>query len=100
MTTVMNIASLLVLQCKFQESEVLSRELLGVQQRVLGAEHPTTLATRYTLCLVLYEQEKFVEAEAGCREVLAAYQRVFGAEHPNTQAASTLLVRVATSKHT
>jgi hypothetical protein len=102
MATTANIASILGRQFKFQESEVLSRELLGVQQRVLGAEHPRTLTTRHNLCLGLCKQGKFGEAEAGCREVLAALQRVFGAEHPNTQAASALLAElaVATSKRT
>eukprot|EP00037_Helgoeca_nana_P018573 m.177577 g.177577 ORF g.177577 m.177577 type:complete len:92 (+) comp24491_c4_seq8:3-278(+) len=87
----MNIASTLLTQSKFEESEVIYRELLRVQQRVVGAEHPATLATRQALCAVLYGQKKYVQAEAKSREVLAAYRRVLGADHPTTGKASRLL---------
>jgi hypothetical protein len=82
MATTLNIATTLGMQSRFKESEVLLQELLGVQQQVLGAEHPNTLSTRYTMCALLYHQREYDEAEARCREVLAEQRRILGAKHP------------------
>jgi hypothetical protein len=93
--TTMNIASTLQRQSKYQESEVLYIEVIGVQQRVLGAEHPLTLNARFGLCTALFHQKEHGEAEAKLREVLAASRRVLGADHPTTVGASQLLARIS-----
>jgi hypothetical protein len=72
----------------------MSRELLGVQQRVLGAEHLATLGTKFNLCSTLVKLHKFGEAEAGCREVLATHRRVLGADNPDTIALHGCLQRL------
>jgi hypothetical protein len=77
---------------------VLLRELLEVQQRVLGAEHPNTLNTSHIMCVTLGKQRMYGEAEARCRELLSAQQRVLGVEHPSTRAISQLLAEI--SSHT
>jgi hypothetical protein len=97
MISKMSIANTLAAQSKFQEAEVLLRELLGVQQRLLGAGHPHTLQSRYTLCVALYQQRKCSDAAATCREALAISQRSLGLENPITQNFQRFLA--ATSKH-
>ena len=61
-------------------------ELLLVQQRVLGAEHPDTLATHDSLA----RSTGYAGDTAGARdlytELLQAQRRVLGAEHPDTLA--------------
>ena len=52
--------------------------------RVLGPEHPDTLASRNNLANALQEQGKYAEAEAGIRAVLTVRERVLGPEHPDT----------------
>ena len=66
----------------------MQREVLAVQKRVLGAEHPGTLTTASNLAQSLSRQGKHAEAEDMEREVLAVRKRVLGAEHPDTLAAA------------
>ncbi|MBE1533165.1 tetratricopeptide repeat protein [Actinomadura algeriensis] len=51
---------------------------------LLGAEHPTTLACRHSLALVLRILGRLEEAEAQHRAVLDARARVLGPAHPDT----------------
>ena len=55
-----------------------------MQTRVLGAEHPDTLATAGNLAMSLSRQGKHADAERIQREVHGARKRVLGAEHPET----------------
>ncbi len=49
-----------------------------MRKRVLGAEHPSTLASANNLALSLSKQGKYVEAERIHREVLEVRKRVLG----------------------
>jgi hypothetical protein len=60
----------------------MQREVLAVDQRVLGAEHPDTLSTAGNLAQSLSRQGKYDEAVAMQREVLAVKQRVLGPSIP------------------
>ena len=60
------------------------RELLDVQRRLLGPEHPDTLTTMNNLARSLGGQGKHPEAEQMLRELLDVRRRVLGLEHPNT----------------
>ena len=62
----------------------MQREVLTVQSRVLGSEHPDTLLTACRLATALSQQGKFVEAEEVQRQVHGAQTRRLGAEHPST----------------
>ena len=62
------------------------REALEVQRRVLGLEHPNTLASMNNLANVLQEQGQWQEAEQIHREVLEVRRIVLGQEHPDTLA--------------
>jgi tetratricopeptide (TPR) repeat protein len=71
---------------KYDESIETFQEVFNIQERVLGAEHPDTLATRYRIAFVLYNQDKFDEALVTFQEVFNIQERVLGAEHPDTLA--------------
>ncbi len=78
-------------QGKYAEAEAIKHEVLGVQKRVLGAEHPDTLLTARTLAVYLSGQGKCAEAEAIQREVPGVQKRVIGAEHPDTLTTAKIL---------
>jgi len=52
------------------------REVLAVQKRVQGAEHPDTLTTANDLATSLSRQGKYAEAEEMLREVAADHHRI------------------------
>ena len=64
----------------------MEREVLGVQRRVLGPEHPHTLTTMSHLACSLLGQGKHEDAEHMFRELLDMQRRVLGLEHPHTLA--------------
>jgi tetratricopeptide (TPR) repeat protein len=66
------------------EAETMHREVLVVQRRVLGQEHPDTLTTAGNLASSLDSQGRYSEAESLYREVLVVQRRVLGPEHPDT----------------
>jgi hypothetical protein len=73
-------------QGKYAEAETMTREVLDVQRRVLGPEHPGTLTTMSNLATSLRDQGKHAEAEQMFRELLDVQRRVLGLEHPVTLA--------------
>jgi hypothetical protein len=58
---------------------------------VLGAEHPSTLASANNLATSLSNQGKHADAERIGREVHEVQKRVLGAEHPSTLASANNL---------
>ncbi|MFS8202632.1 tetratricopeptide repeat protein [Streptomyces sp. CWNU-52B] len=66
------------------EAEPLFREVLQVQERVRGSDHPDTLTTRHDIARVVAERGDTAEAERLFREVLQVRERVLGSDHPNT----------------
>jgi Tfp pilus assembly protein PilF len=81
-----NMASAFYQQGKHAEAETLYREVLVVQRRVLGPEHPDTLRIAGNLAVSLDDQGKYAEAETMYCEVLVVERRVLGPEHPDTLA--------------
>jgi hypothetical protein len=69
---------------KFEEARVLLGEVLAARERVLGPDHPDTLASRNNLANVMQARGKFEEARVLLGEVLAARERVLGPDHPDT----------------
>jgi hypothetical protein len=67
----------------------MQRELLDVRRRLLGLEHPDTLATMNNLGTSLGYQGKHAEAEQMQRELLELQRRVLGPEHPETLATTS-----------
>jgi tetratricopeptide (TPR) repeat protein len=71
-------------QGRFAEAEPITREVLDVKKRVLGEEHPSTLASAHNLGHSLFGLGKHAEAEQIQRKVLDASRRIHGEEHPHT----------------
>jgi hypothetical protein len=76
-----NLALALGDQDKYEEAEMMYREALVVEQRVLGKEHPDTLKSMNNLAAVLREHGKLEVAEVMAREALTTQQRALGKEH-------------------
>jgi tetratricopeptide (TPR) repeat protein/tRNA A-37 threonylcarbamoyl transferase component Bud32 len=77
-------ADLLFAQGKYGDAERLFRSVITLRSRVLGPEHPDTLASRHRLIYALNEEEKHAEAEAEARAVVTLRERILGVEHPDT----------------
>jgi hypothetical protein len=58
--------------------------LLPVSERVLGTEHPSTLATRHQLASYTGEAGDPARARGLLAGLLPVSERVLGAEHPDT----------------
>ena len=78
------IADLLFAQGKYGDAEKLFRSVIEMRSRVLGPEHPDTLATRNRLIYALNEEEKHAEAEAEARQVVTLREQILGFQHPDT----------------
>jgi eukaryotic-like serine/threonine-protein kinase len=66
------------------EGKGLVERAAELQRKVLGVDHPETLASMDLIGKTLTEQGHFVEAERQHRETLAGRMRVLGAEHRDT----------------
>lgn len=53
-------------------------------RRVLGEDHPSTLATGNELIMAVVNQRRWREAEAAFCEILEARRKVLGDDHPDT----------------
>ncbi len=69
---------------KYDEALRIYEGVVNVKERVLGVEHPDTLATRHNMASALNEQGKYDESLRIYEEVLDVEERVLGAEHPST----------------
>ena len=87
-------ATMLRWQGHYLEAERLHREVLTVQQRVLGDADPDTLRTLHNLAWEMVDEGRYVEAEHLHRQVLADRRRVLGDDHPDTLDTRLKLVQV------
>jgi hypothetical protein len=81
-----NLATVLEREGYYAEAERLHRQTLDIRRRVLGPEHPDTLASVHNLAIVLYDEGRYTEAERLDRETLDIRRGVLGPEHPDTLA--------------
>src|SRR5262249_4663779 len=84
-------AAMLAARCLFalELYEQAQTELLAVldtARRLLGPEHPDSLAARHQLARVLDKRGKHEQAETELTSVLDARRRVLGDDHPSTLA--------------
>ncbi|MET0495986.1 MAG: tetratricopeptide repeat protein [Actinoplanes sp.] len=68
----------------YQTARDLLADLLPVQERVLGAEHPDTLSTRHSLAYWTGEAGNPQAARDLLADLLAVQEHVFGPEDPGT----------------
>jgi hypothetical protein len=80
----LHLASSLVHDGRYAESEVKCRELRAVQQRMSGPASDLAMDVAQILAHALGCQNKHTEAEEIIREVLAKQRELLGAEHPDT----------------
>jgi tetratricopeptide (TPR) repeat protein len=83
-----NLAIVYENQGRYDEAEPLYLTTLETQERVLGDDHPNTLASMNALAGLYRAQGRYDEAEPLYLETLEARKRVLGDDHPDT--ASTL----------
>jgi Tfp pilus assembly protein PilF len=76
----------LVRQGKYAEAEAMQQQALQVRNKVLGPEHPDTLASVSEFGWVLVRLGKYAEAEAMQQQALQVRNKVLGPEHPDTLA--------------
>ena len=79
---------------KPDQAEPLLGQVVEVGRRVMGPEHPNTLAATSPLSSVLQARVKLDEAEPLYRQVLEIQHRVLGPEHPTTPTTMNNLARV------
>ncbi|KAK4680131.1 hypothetical protein QC764_0041900 [Podospora pseudoanserina] len=98
LTSMSNLASVLVSQGKYEEADQMNRQTLQLQEKVLGKEHPNTLTSRNNLAHVLKSQGKYEEAEQMLRQTLQLQDKMLGKEHPNTFGSMNNLANVLKSQ--
>ncbi|KAK3380825.1 hypothetical protein B0H63DRAFT_474432 [Podospora didyma] len=79
-----NLASTYRNQGRWKEAEELGVQVMEIRKRVLGEEHPNTLASMANLAFTWKSQGRLDEAlDVMCRCV-EFQQQVLGLDHPNT----------------
>ncbi|MDP9003696.1 MAG: tetratricopeptide repeat protein, partial [Verrucomicrobiota bacterium] len=89
--TRVNLANVLTKQGKFREAESEYREIIPVDEKVLGKRHPDTLSLYFNFALSLARAGKLREAEPFARKALEGAQEVLGIDHPSTKRYKVLL---------
>ena len=82
------------------KAEVIQKECLEKQKRILGPEHPSTLGTLFNLASNYFDQQDYAKAEDIVKQCLEKYKKVLGT-HPETLRTMSKLVYIykATGKH-
>ena len=81
-----DIANLFRHQGRYAEAEPLYVRALGINEKVLGPEHPDTARSLNNLAELWQSQGRYAEAEPLYRRALAIREKTLGPEHPNTAA--------------
>jgi tetratricopeptide (TPR) repeat protein len=79
-----NLADTYVRQAKYAQAETLFRQTLEISRRVLGPEHPRTLAVLADVASMHQRRGEFALAETLAAQVLAGRRRALGSDHPDT----------------
>jgi len=72
-------------QGRYAEAEPLYQRALAARERVLGAEHPSTLTSVNNLAVLYESQGRHAEAEPLYQRALDGMERVLGKDHPDTK---------------
>lgn len=79
----------------YSQAETGYRQVHAVRLRLLGADHPDTLATRHAVAGLTAERGDFAAAETMYRDLLADRLRILGPDHPGTLAARRAIADIA-----
>ena len=77
---------------RHQAARELDEDTLARRRRVLGEDHPDTLASATNLVMLLGRVGEDQEARELAEDILARRRRVLGEDHPDTLAAAFQLV--------
>ncbi|MGW2034694.1 tetratricopeptide repeat protein [Streptomyces sp. NPDC001811] len=72
---------------RWEEAYQVHRAVAAERARLLGADHPDTLASRYEVAFTLSRTGRAADALREYAQVTQAREQVFGPDHPNTLAA-------------
>ncbi len=73
-------------QKRYPEVEPLMREALGIQERVLGADHPDVARTLNNLGALYWTQDRYADALPLYERTRAIFEKTLGPDHPNLAA--------------
>jgi hypothetical protein len=90
----MNLAGAYAAANRGTEAVPLAEQALADIERVLGADHPTTLNARSILASASFRVGRLDEAIAAAERVLRDSERVLGPDHPSTRHNRELLARL------
>jgi tetratricopeptide (TPR) repeat protein len=76
------------------EATTVYREVLELRERILGRDHPDTLAAMNNLAAVLQDQGDLSAAQSLHEQTYVSCQRVLGPDHPSTLATMNNLAAV------
>jgi hypothetical protein len=71
-------------QGKWNEAEVLEREVLATRQKILGLEHPDTIMTLHNFACALHAKGQTEEALQLSLQATQLAEKVIGLNHPHT----------------
>ena len=71
-------------QHEYPQAEALTSQILEIQRRVSGPEHPDTLRSMNGLASIYRSQGKHAQAEPLDSQILEISRRTLGPEHPDT----------------
>ena len=72
------------LRGQYKEAAHMHQLALQERSRLLGPEHPDTLASISNIASILEKEGDYREAEIKCRQVLEGRQKLLGPKHPDT----------------
>jgi non-specific serine/threonine protein kinase/serine/threonine-protein kinase len=78
----------------YSRSRELCERALEIRRRVLGPDHPDTLASMMTLSAAYLREGRYADAERMGSQALEIEKRVLGPEHPDTVAAMMNLANI------
>jgi tetratricopeptide (TPR) repeat protein len=84
MSLIWKCAMALLSDGRYNEAEELFEQVMETRKRVLGDEHPDTLASMANLASTYWNQGRWKEAEELNMQVIETRKRVLGDEHPST----------------
>ena len=94
----MALAGVLSQEEKYVDANAECREVITLEEKVLGPEHPSTISSWYAFAYQLARQNKTDEAIQFARRAASAAEQAFGQDHPDTRKYAQL-VQQLDSKH-
>jgi tetratricopeptide (TPR) repeat protein len=77
-----NLALSLQAQGKYAEAESLFRQVIEIDEKVLGKDHPDVATAYSNLALLLQAERKYAEAESLFRRAIEIDEKALGKDHP------------------